>query len=240
MKIYRRPLTIDSKRYSEEVDAVRSSGVHVGKIIEKITIDLGITKAKYDDIRSDTLELYRMAGFAWEHVVAAQLIETELRDRSQLVRPGESFVCTSCGDVFAAGHEQLSPAARHIQRTGHAGIYLTPDAINIEEWALEEWKWTWQSQNKCIKGDPDVATMDHSKWVEDASMETGVWKWPVQAMAYCHALDLRCAFFRVAFANGNYKNMRPSAWSFRLEFTEKEIAANWRMLVNTAKAEGWL
>jgi hypothetical protein len=235
MQIFRRPLEFDPKFYSEEFGVVRSNGVHVSTIINALAVENGFKKVGG---KSEVeLEAYRLAGFAWEHVVSAHVIGVELERRQALIRPGEYFWCVVCDEAFPSGED--SPASDHVESTGHTGIYLTPDAINTKLWALEEWKWTWKSQNRCVT--PNIREKpDEDGWVEDAAMITGIWEWPVQAMAYCHVLDLTDAIFRVMFANGTYKDMQPEPWSFYLRFTQKDLNNNWRMLVGKAKDEGWL
>jgi hypothetical protein len=102
------------------------------------------------------------------------------------------------------------------------GIWCSPDGVDPNIWAVEEFKCTWYSAKKALD-DPVY------------------WPWLVQIKAYCKALDTRLAKLWVLHINGDYSPPRP--WPpkiYGIEFTELEIEENWQMLVNTAKVKGWL
>lgn len=103
------------------------------------------------------------------------------------------------------------------------GIWLSPDGVDPNIWAVEEFKLTWYSAKKQFPTDEVY------------------WPWLVQVKAYCRALETRLAKFLILYINGDYAPPKP--WEpkpFGIEFTELEIEENWAMLVNHAKARGWL
>lgn len=119
------------------------------------------------------------------------------------------------------------------QRIGElhlGGIFLTPDYCDLDFYGdgsnvlgLEEWKCSWSSYRK---GD---------------DLEKHFWHWLVQIKAYCWALETRVARLRAVFIAGDWKgDITPKCRIWEFEFTERELADNWSMLVNHAKAKGWL
>lgn len=234
MIIRRRSLLLDSKLYSEEYGVKRSAGVHVGQIIEKIGLDEG-SKKPYDmtDVAlAEAAESYRTAGFVWEHVIAEHIENVEHQRRGYLVRPGEHWWCSQCDEFMPTGAE-----SEWHEAAGHVGIFLTPDGINLTEWCLEEWKWTWRSSNRCVTQGLEE---DADGWTEDAAMLVGIREWPKQSMAYCKALGFDRCLFRVFFVNNDYRDMRPKAYTFELTFNQRELDNNWKLIVATAREAGWL
>lgn len=106
------------------------------------------------------------------------------------------------------------------------GIIGSPDLISAELGMLGETKCTWGS----------------SKHLADLENGTGkYWIWLVQIKGYLKMLRmLRCRLFAL-FVNGNYKNgYQPELAVRDLEFTQKEIDENWRMITDHARRKGWL
>lgn len=103
------------------------------------------------------------------------------------------------------------------------GIWCSPDSIDPQIWAVEEFKLTWYSAKKVCPTDEVY------------------WPWLVQIKGYCKALHTCLAKLTVLHINGDYAPPRP--WPprfFGLEFTELEVDENWQMLVNHATSRGWL
>lgn len=103
------------------------------------------------------------------------------------------------------------------------GIWCSPDSVDPNIWAVEEFKLTWYSASKDCPGDEVF------------------WPWLVQIKGYCKALGTTYAKLWVMHINGDYKPPKP--WPprvFGLEFGALEIEENWQMLVNHATQKGWL
>jgi hypothetical protein len=230
MKITRTPITLDSGLYSAEWDAVRSPGLHLMHIVERMEEErneiLGI-RGVNKNASPDELEAYRFGGFMYEHVVAEHIIATECeRNPTGLMRPGEFFWCAQC-DVSLGS---LDPKRERCLSRGHKGIFATPDAVVIDTWRLKEWKFTWKSLRRA-GGDDDV---------EYEHVRDGIWRWPVQTMAYCYLLDMTGADLEAFFVNGDYTDKRPKVMRYSMDFTKRDLQENWSAIVNTAKTEGWL
>lgn len=92
------------------------------------------------------------------------------------------------------------------------GITMTPDAIDIANWVLEEYKCTWKSANRI------------------ANLEVDFWAWFVQIKAYCYALKFQKARLFVLFVNNDWSPPAPKARRFDMEFSPRELMMNWDML----------
>lgn len=101
------------------------------------------------------------------------------------------------------------------------GIVGSPDGISFEgdKVILNEYKCTWLSSSNT----PDT-----------------VWKYMVQTKAYCKMVGTDVCIFYMFYVNGDYKTRVPKPAKYRITYTEKEIEANWNMLVKHAKRRGWL
>lgn len=250
MQIQRRRLKLDSKRYSADQFVPRSDGVHVSHIIHYIETALNIggrAKQLGKTIDDETREAYFTMGFLMEHVISDVLQEQEHLGDDEILRPGELGYCVECDGTFTSARDHdadTSAALEHFKETGHKFLYLTPDAINGRDMAVEEWKATWMSRNRCvaIKVTDDVFKDPAANdiWTPDNTLADGVWRWPVQVMSYCSVLGLERGNMRVFFVNGDYREKRPEAWTFRIEFTQKEISRNWDMILKTGRGQGWL
>ncbi len=96
-------------------------------------------------------------------------------------------------------------------------------AAIMQTWVVAEYKLTWYSETKDCPGDPVFTP----------------WLWQMQA--YCKGTGSRFGLLVPQFINGNYKPPKPSPPVPRLlEWTPQEIDETWTMLVNHAKAQGWL
>ena len=95
------------------------------------------------------------------------------------------------------------------------GIYCNPDGIGYDPLdgttpALEEYKLTWKSTKKLPIEDP---------------------KYMMQVKSYCHVLGTRVVVMYICYIMGNYKGSGPLSRSFRIEFTDQEIADNWAVIL---------
>lgn len=245
LKIYRRPMFFHAASYSRDHLAYRSGGLHVMEIVEDMAVQLGHEKRHDpDSYEPTTRESWLLGGFTWERALARELIEHEFAlTPGRLTHPGEHFWCYTCNKVLTGGSPE-SPAAEHINSTGHMGIFLTPDAIDGGDNLLEEWKWTWKSQKRCVTvGGDDPDGMEEEDWtdgdgdpiwVRDETMVEGLWKWPVQALCYARLWWLKRARFRVVFVNGDYGAKVPRPWVFEMEWGRRELRRTWDDVVDWA------
>lgn len=104
------------------------------------------------------------------------------------------------------------------------GIVGSPDAVAIDDGALiiEEYKCTWKSSR-----DFDLFDKRFLYWL-------------LQLRAYCYLADTLQARLFVFHINGDYKRFVPHVQAYSLTFTPNDLQENWTMLVNTARARGWL
>lgn len=108
------------------------------------------------------------------------------------------------------------------------GIILTPDGVNPELVAGEEYKATFKS---CRHGLVDEDGMPLQTFVV----------WFVQMKAYAKWLELLDWWLRVLFICGDYtRPIQPQFRSYKIRFTPDEVDENWTMLLNVARQEGLL
>src|SRR5262245_39067788 len=150
-----------------EVQTARSPGLHLSAIIRDL--DLAVHGNRYAETSPETRQVYFAMGFIWERILAEIIIDTAiLRSSGTLVRPGE-FVSD--------------------------GIAMSPDAVDLSDYAIEEYKATWLSS---------VHPIDSPKF----------WPWLVQLKCYCRAIGTRRARLRAFFVNGDWRGSGPQlrAW----------------------------
>lgn len=232
--ITRIPLTLDASMYSAEWDVPRSSGVHLMQIVERMEEEraevLGERAANRGASASD-LESYRFGGYLFEHAMAWHIVEVECqRHPSLLVRPGEFFWCVVCEETFPL----FDTRRERCLKRGHKGIFATPDALRTDTWRIKEWKFTWKSLRRA-GGDNDVEANPNYEHIT-----LGIWRWPVQTMAYCWLTETLGADQEVFFVNGDYTDKVPKVMRYEMDFTPRELRENWQGIVNAARKEGWL
>jgi len=179
------------------------------------------------------LESMATVGFTWEHVAARteqielalslEAMRMEYVHRPELIFPGELFWCQQCDDVLQGG----LIAKEHCKSRKHNGIFFTPDGINTARQRVAEFKFTWVSSSRT--GD------DHMD---------GIWKWPVQNMAYCYGTGYLMGELKAVFVVGDYKQSTyepfPEAYEFDLDYSQRELDENFSLIVNNARALEWI
>lgn len=239
--IIRKPITLSAGMYSAEWDVTRSAGTHLMQIVDRMEEErnLVLGGGKQNWASPDDLESYRFGGFIWEHAIAWHIVESELSHGGSLIRPGEMFWCAECDASLGLG----DPKRDMCMRAGHKGIFATPDAIRTDTWRLEEWKFTWKSLKRA---GADNDNPEHELFVagtnrpEYEHIREGVWRWPIQAMAYCYLLDTLGADLKVFFVNGDYCDRVPKPMRYEMEFTPRDLKENWDGIVDMAKTEGMI
>ena len=96
------------------------------------------------------------------------------------------------------------------------GIIGSPDAIDTEEWAVEELKVTWVSE----KNFRDSAKFREYQW---------------QGKSYAQMLGMCRCRFTVLHMRGDYTDGFPIAKEYACLFTPGELRDNWTMIRNGAK-----
>jgi hypothetical protein len=183
---------IDSEAFSE-VDYARSPGLHLSQIIADLNEVRG--GPKYSEMNPRTRQLYFATGFIWERLVKQIFQDTALKVfEHRLVRPGEFYL---------------------------DGIAMSPDALDTEDWAIEEYKATFGSS---------IYPIDDSRY----------WTWLVQMKCYCKAVGSRSARLRVWFVGGDWKGSGPQVKGWLFHFDDRENEETWQMVLNHAKWKGWL
>lgn len=190
----------------------RSAGLHQSTIIKSICVELD-PKRFNPDTPMDRVRLE--TGFAFERALEGGLINRH----PGLLRPGE------------------------VECDGIAG---SPDGIitDLDPWRVAEYKATWMSSGisravlkAAFAGDPDaikicISAIGHKKF----------WHWIVQIKGYCYMTGLPNARLIAWFCMGDYDRAfgGPQILAWDLDFTERDLAENWQMLVGHAKQKGML
>jgi hypothetical protein len=102
------------------------------------------------------------------------------------------------------------------------GIIGSPDNWNIVTNRIIETKATWRSERK----------LEH--------LEKHFWLWLVQMQGYCRMVGSREAELYVLFINGTYAPPKPNGRALLLEWSQREIEDNWRMITGHARKRGWI
>lgn len=108
------------------------------------------------------------------------------------------------------------------------GVYMSPDGVNPELGAMEEYKATYMSSRDGIV---DEYGMPRQKYLH----------WFFQILGYAKWLDTRVAMLRVLYLAGDYsKPITPQFRSYRINMTDEDVDQNWAMLMQVAREEGLL
>jgi hypothetical protein len=186
------PMEITAEDFSEATGS-RSPGLHLSQILTELNIARGGTT--YPETDAATKQNYFAMGFIWEQILTLIFRETALKKKAgTLVRPGE-FVLN--------------------------GVATSPDALDLGDYALEEYKATYLSSAKPI---------DHDCF----------WPWIVQMKCYCKVTGTRTARLRVFFIVGDWRGSGPQVRCWQFHFTDRDVDEAWAMVLNTAKSKGWL
>lgn len=185
------PLSISM---SVERDAKRSPGIHLSSIIKDMLITAGVErKVKGRALTREEQHLIFQRGFLWERMVA-EFVETE----EWLKREVEG----AASRHLTAGVAELPSTLVRPGECALDGIYMTPDALNMTEYAIEEWKAT--------------AMRFRGFSIEERRPE---WLW--QAGAYAAIFGMTKTIIRVWHVSDNVLNSLLFTW------TPEEIRENW-------------
>jgi hypothetical protein len=135
-------------------------------------------------------------------------------------------------EVITKDHGRTRPELIIQEELFLDGIYLTPDAYNIVEECIEEYKVTWKSMNKLGPENADSLTLA-------VNLDKHFWMYVAQVKSYCYARKTLKARLAIYYTNGNY--LYGENWSgpmprdLYLEFSNSELRDNWRMIQAIAK-----
>lgn len=183
---------------SVERKAVRSNGTHLSSILKDMLITAGVGRSyKGRPMTPEEQHVLFETGFLWERMVAEYIAspenkqiewdrfatqaaqaqtEVDVERSSDLVRPGECLM---------------------------DGVYMTPDALNVRHWHMEEWK----------------ATAIRSK---DFSIEERRLEWLWQGAAYARYFKTNRVIYRVW-----HYQIPQDVSQFVVEWGDEEIEQNW-------------
>jgi hypothetical protein len=189
----------------ELIGTDRAPGLHLSHIIKRMKEEAG---EKVTGVEGEQEWLRAQIGFLWE-------IALEIAWKRYVQ------VCDFQQLPF---HRGVKDSQLTLQLDG---IHMTPDALDIEEEALEESKLTWRSMRK---------------WVEDPVNNFAFWH--VQTMGYLKGINelrkqarmppiLKVRYF-VFWCGGDYSHKpgrgpQPTAGEMRV--AEEEIEQNWRTIL---------
>jgi hypothetical protein len=186
---------------SVERDAIRSPGIHLGAIIKDRLITAGIERKVKGGSKFTPEEQHLLfeRGFLWERMVAEYIETNEWLCRQQDEHAGQHF-----------SRALAETSERVLVRPGECqldGIFMTPDALNMQEQAVEEWKATGlRAYNFDI----------HSRRPE--------WLW--QVGAYTHIFGFRKSILRIWHVSDNVITQ------LNIDWEDGELAKNWADLMD--------
>lgn len=188
-----------SLNLSVERDAKRSPGIHLSSIIKDRLITAGVERRVKGAVPFTPEEQHLIfeRGFLWERMVA-EYVETDEWVHRQIDALASKH--------FAAGVLETNKTLVRPGESVRDGIYMTADALNMHEYAVEEWKAT---------------GLRFRKFGIEARRQEWLW----QACSYAGVFGMTKAIFRIWHVNDNIIN------SLRVVWTEEEIAENWRQML---------
>lgn len=131
-------------------------------------------------------------------------------------------------NVLEQGLAEKYGVARVGELVSPEGIILSPDGVNPELIAGEEYKATFKT---CRHGITD----------ENGQPLPAFVVWFIQMKAYAKWLELLDWLLRVLFICGDYSRpISPQFHTYKVCFTQDEVDENWEMLLNVARQEGLL
>ncbi len=165
-------------------------------------------------------EIYKRMMVRIEPKKYGQPIDDEARRRMEV------------GIIFENVLEQGLAEKYGVARVGEVvspeGIIMSPDGVNPELVAGEEYKATFKS---CRHGITD----------EHGEPLPGFLVWFIQMKAYAKWLELLDWLLRVLFICGDYSRpIQPQFRTYKVQFTQEEVDTNWSMLLHVAREEGLL
>ncbi len=193
------PFDYTTLSLSEEDEfRTRSPGLHLSDITKSMLLTARLAKWKEDkDPDPVKRQMQFEKGFLWERIIQSCL-------RTQMERD----IQASNGLLYRPGEYKVD------------GVIGTPDAVNISERWLEEWK--------CTAISPKNLTQ-YSLFYEKPE-----WKWA--AMWHLEYFGLDSVVFRI----WHHREFDPTVKQYKATFTSFELKDNKTKLLTYAKAKGLL
>jgi len=191
------PFDYSTLSLSEEDEfRTRSPGLHLTDITRAMLLEAGLAKWKEEkDPNKKKMQFEK--GFLFERIIQHCLktqMEKDVRDsRGALYRPGEYL---------------------------DSAVMGTPDAINLQESVLEEWKATAISPKNLTK--------------DNLFYEKPEWKWA--AGWHCEHFGLDSVVFRI----WHHREFDPTIKQYKATFTPSELRDNKEKILNFAYYKGML
>lgn len=188
---------------SEEREAKRSPGMHLTGILRDMRITAGVEKAYKQMPEADQHMMFEQ-GFLWERLVKEYIDSPENKQtewdhfvKSGLVQLTEDALIASNGDLSRPGECMLD------------GVAMTPDAVNLRLWHVEEWKATSvRKKNFSIK-------LHRPQWIP-------------QIAAYCKFFHMNRGVLRI----WHYGEMpTPEPTQMVIQWSDEELDANWDQIL---------
>jgi hypothetical protein len=232
MHVLREDFQIDSSLYSADFGVERSLGCHLMQVVDYMDSRSYSTPTTPEELA--TREARFMTGYLWEHTMAREAIAAELRNSStttRLTRPGQLMWCYQCRRTIHGRTQSESHCARY----GHVGIFATPDAVLVYDWATKEWKFTSKSLRSC-GGDqylPLGATEPVAEHERYEHISVGMWRWVAQVMGYCFLLETTKAVLEGCFLVGDYgvTTRDPKTCRYTFTFEQQELERHWESVL---------
>lgn len=180
----------------EDEFRTRSPGLHLTDITKSMLIEARLSKWKNDpDPVKRQMQFEK--GFLWERIIQLCL-------KTQM----DKDIKTSNGGLYRPGEYKTD------------GVIGTPDAINLQEHCLEEWKAT------------AISTKNLTK--DNLFYEKPEWKWA--AAWHIEHFGLDSVIFRI----WHHRDFDPTVKQYKASFTPAELRDNKEKLLNYARAKGML
>lgn len=108
-------------------------------------------------------------------------------------------------------------------------IYGTPDLLDTEDWAVEEYKLKWMSSAHDIR---DCTACRKKSEIQRPTICEKLWRDLMQVMAYCYMIDSGIGRLLAGFVNGDWKKdgIGPSISPWECRFKSQELSEVWRMI----------
>lgn len=180
------------------------------KLLSQYDIDLGSLVLSEEQLAS------RSPGLHVSSII--NHISTTLGRRDNDFTEAELNRFATIGRLWEAQLAQALFRPPRYERIGELekdGIVGSPDALDLEDLAVMEFKVTWKSAKRPIE-----------------SFREFWW----QQMAYCAMTGFERSRLYVFYVCGNYAPPVPFAKAYNAAFTAQELRANWDMLCREGKA----
>ena len=203
-----------------------------------IVTDISASTNYPDCLRSQADEegLTRSGGLHLTPIIRA--IEQVIRPRDEWCTDEELAFFGAGGFLWERVFSQAMADAsvnRDMIRPGEIeldGITGSPDLLDVSGKSLIgiETKLTWKSSRK-------LDTSSQPAILE--SLDKHFWAHKIQCMSYAHMLGTNVYQLHYFFVAGNWRPPVPCVKAIQMEFSDRELAGNWKMITDFADSRGW-